>query len=151
MQIMSTTPRKQSVKLIETMWFTMIYVQIKRFCLTFHAKIARIISGGVMNLYKLNVKKGKLNMNKTEYVAAVAEAAGMTKAQAAIAVDACLAVITKSLKKGEAVQLTGFGTFDVVKKAARTGRNPRTGKEIKIPASKAPKFKAGAVLKKAVK
>ena len=79
-----------------------------------------------MNLYKLNVKKGKLNMNKTEYVAAVAEAAGMTKAQATIAVD-------------------------VVKKAARTGRNPRTGKEIKIAATKAPKFKAGAVLKNAVK
>lgn len=89
-------------------------------------------------------------MNKTEYVAAVAEAAGMTKAQAAIAVDACLAVITNSLKKGEVVQLTGFGTFEVTKRAARTGRNPATGKEIKIKASKAPKFKAGAVLKKAV-
>lgn len=90
-------------------------------------------------------------MNKTEYVAAVAEAAGMTKAQAALAVDAALAVITNSLKKGEAVQLTGFGTFEVAKRAARTGRNPATGKEIKIKASKAPKFKAGAVLKKAVK
>ena len=104
-----------------------------------------------MNLYKLNVKKGKLNMNKTEYVAAVAEASGMTKAQAALAVDAALAVITNSLKKGEAVQLTGFGTFEVAKRAARKGRNPATGKEIKIPASKAPKFKAGAVLKKTVK
>ena len=90
-------------------------------------------------------------MNKTEYVAAVAEASGMTKAQAAIAVDASIAVITKALKKGEAVQITGFGTFDVVKRAARTGRNPATGKEIKIKASKAPKFKAGALLKKAVK
>ena len=66
MLIMSTTPPKLSVKLIETMWFTMIYVQIKRFCFTFLAKMARIISGGVMNLYKLNVKKGKLNMNKSE-------------------------------------------------------------------------------------
>lgn len=150
MQIMSTIPRKQSVKLIETMWFTMIYVQIKRFCLTFPRKMARIIGIGVMNLCNLNIKKGKLNMNKTEYVAAVAEAAGMTKAQAAIAVDACLAVITNSLKKGEVVQLTGFGTFEVTKRAARTGRNPATGKEIKIKASKAPKFKAGAVLKKAV-
>lgn len=90
-------------------------------------------------------------MNKTEYVVAVAEASGMTKTQAALAVDACIAVITNALKKGEAVQLTGFGIFDVVKKAARTGRNPRTGKEIKIQASKAPKFKAGAVLKNAVK
>lgn len=90
-------------------------------------------------------------MNKTEYVAAVAEAAGMTKAQAAIAVDASIAVITKALKKGEPVQITGFGTFEVAKRAARTGRDPATGKEIKIKASKAPKFKAGAVLKKAVK
>lgn len=128
-----------------------IYAIINKFCLTFLAKMALIISGGVMNLYKLNVKKGKLNMNKTEYVAAVAEAAGMTKAQAAIAVDVCLAVITKSLKKGEAVQITGFGTFEVAKRAARTGRNPATGKTIKIAASKAPKFKAGAVLKNAVK
>ena len=90
-------------------------------------------------------------MNKTEYVAAVAEASGMTKTQAALAVDACIAVVTKALKKGEAVQITGFGTFDVAKRAARKGRNPRTGKEIKIAASKAPRFKAGAVLKKAVK
>ena len=129
----------------------MIYVQIKRFCLTFPRKRARIISVGVMNLYKLNVKKGKLNMNKTESVAAVAEAAGMTKAQATIAVDACLAVITKSLKKGEAVQLTGFGTFDVVKKAARTGRNPQTGKEIKIAAKTVPAFSAGKKFKELVK
>lgn len=90
-------------------------------------------------------------MNKTEYVAAVAEASGMTKTQAALAVDACIAVVTNTLKKGEAVQLTGFGTFDIVKKAARTGLNPRTGKEIKISASNAPKFKAGAILKNAVK
>lgn len=90
-------------------------------------------------------------MNKTEYVAAVAEASGMTKGQAALAVDACIAVVTKALKKGETVQLTGFGAFETVKRAARTGRNPATGKEIKIKASKAPKFKAGAVLKKAVK
>ena len=75
----------------------------------------------------------------------------MTKTQAALAVDACIAVVTNALKKGESVQLTGFGIFDVVNKAARTGRNPRTGKEIKIAASKAPKFKAGAVLKNAVK
>ena len=60
----------------------MIYVQIKRFCLTFLAKMARIISGGVMNLYKLNVKKGKLNMNKTEFVEAVAKEAKASKASA---------------------------------------------------------------------
>lgn len=151
MQIMSMTPRKLSVKLIETMWFTMIYVQIKRFCLTFLAKMARIISRGVMNLYKLNVKKGKLNMNKTEFVEAVAKEAKASKAAANELVNAVVAVVTKALKKGESVQITGFGTFEVAKRAARKGRNPATGKEIKIPASKAPKFKAGAVLKKAVK
>lgn len=66
-------------------------------------------------------------------------------------VNAVVAVVTKALKKGESVQITGFGTFEVAKRAARKGRNPATGKEIKIPASKAPKFKAGAVLKKSCK
>ncbi len=90
-------------------------------------------------------------MNKTEYVDAVAEAAGITKAEAAKVVAASLEVITNALKKGNSVQLTGFGTFEVSKRAARTGRNPATGKEIKIAASKAPKFKAGKALKDAVK
>ena len=90
-------------------------------------------------------------MNKTEFVEAIAKTAGLTKADAGRAVEAGLEVITKALKKGDAVQITGFGTFAVAKRAARKGRNPATGKEIKIAASKAPKFKAGAVLKKAVK
>ena len=90
-------------------------------------------------------------MNKTEFIEAVAKEAGATKAAATQVVNAALAVVSKSLKKGNAIQITGFGTFDVVKRAARKGRNPATGKEIKIAASKAPKFKAGAVLKKAVK
>ena len=90
-------------------------------------------------------------MNKTEFVEAIAKTAGLTKADAARAVEAVIEVVTKALKKGEAVQITGFGTFAVAKRAARKGRNPATGKEIKIAASKAPKFKAGAVLKKAVK
>ena len=90
-------------------------------------------------------------MNKTEYVEAVAKAANITKAEAAKVVAASIEVITKSLKKGNSVQLTGFGTFEVVKRAARKGRNPATGKEIKIAASKAPKFKAGKVLKDSVK
>lgn len=77
-------------------------------------------------------------MNKTEYVAAVAKASGMTKAQAALAVDACIAVVTKALKKGEAVQLTGFGTFETVKRAAHTGRNPATGSDY-IPKTKSNK------------
>ena len=90
-------------------------------------------------------------MNKTEFVEAIAKTAGLTKADAARAVEAAIEVVTKALKKGETVQITGFGTFSVAKRAARKGRNPATGKEIKIAASKAPKFKAGAVLKKAVK
>ncbi len=90
-------------------------------------------------------------MNKTEFVEAVAKEAKATKAAANEVVNAAIAVITKALKKGDSVQLTGFGTFAVAKRAARKGRNPATGKEIKIAASKAPKFKAGAVLKKAVK
>ena len=90
-------------------------------------------------------------MNKTEFVEAIAKTAGLTKADAARFVEAAIEVVTKTLKKGDAVQITGFGTFAVAKRAARKGRNPATGKEIKIAASKAPKFKAGAVLKKAVK
>ena len=84
-------------------------------------------------------------MNKTEFVEAIAKTAGLTKADAARAVEAVVEVVTKALKKGEAVQITGFGTFAVAKRAARKGRNPATGKEIKIAASKAPKFKAGAI------
>ena len=90
-------------------------------------------------------------MNKTEFVEAVAKESKASKVAAAQVVNAVITVITKALKKGDAVQLTGFGTFAVAKRAARKGRNPATGKEIKIAASKAPKFKAGAVLKKAVK
>ena len=128
-----------------------IYARNNRFYLTFLWKMAQIISGGVMSLCKLNVKKGKLNMNKTEFVEAIAKTAGLTKADAGRAVEAAIEVVTKALKKGDAVQITGFGTFGVAKRAARNGRNPATGKAIKIPATKAPKFKAGAVLKKAVK
>ena len=90
-------------------------------------------------------------MNKTEFVANVAKTAGTTKAEVSKVLAAGIAVITKALKKGETVQIIGFGTYSVAKRAARKGRNPATGKEIKIAASKAPKFKAGALLKKAVK
>ncbi len=90
-------------------------------------------------------------MNKTEFVDAVAKEAKAQKTAAAQVVNAVITVIERALKKGDTVQLTGFGTFSVAKRAARKGRNPATGKEIKIAASKAPKFKAGAVLKKAVK
>lgn len=89
-------------------------------------------------------------MNKNDLVAAVADSAGLTKADAAKAVDSVLDNITSSLKKGKEVRLVGFGTFSVAKRAASEGRNPRTGEKIKIPASKRPKFTAGKALKDAV-
>ena len=88
-------------------------------------------------------------MNKTELINAVA-AAGLTKKDAGIAVDAVLASIGDTLAKGESVALLGFGTFSVKERAAREGRNPRTGAEIKIKASTVPQFKAGKALKDAV-
>ena len=90
-------------------------------------------------------------MNKAELIAAVADKGGFTKKDAEKAVNTTMDVITKALKKGEKVQLIGFGTFEVRKRKARTGRNPRKpGEVIKIPASKAPVFKAGKALKDAV-
>jgi DNA-binding protein HU-beta len=89
-------------------------------------------------------------MNKAELVDVVAKKASMTKADAQRAVEACLEGIKATLKKGGEVRLVGFGTFSVAKRAATTGRNPRTGEKIKIPASKQPKFRAGKELKKAV-
>lgn len=90
-------------------------------------------------------------MNKSEYIDAIAKMTGYSKAQTADFVNASINVTTKTLKKGEPVQITGFGTWSVAKRAARTGRNPATGKTLKIAACKSPKFKAGALLKKAVK
>ncbi|WP_460832478.1 HU family DNA-binding protein [Lysobacter humi (ex Lee et al. 2017)] len=93
---------------------------------------------------------GALRMNKAEFVAAVADAAELSRTEAANAVDAMVSVITKTLKKGDTVTLVGFGTFQVRKRAARQGRNPKTGETIKIKASKNPSFKAGKALKDAV-
>ena len=89
-------------------------------------------------------------MNKTELVAAVAEAAGLSKKDAENALKAFVNVVTDELKKGEKVQLVGFGTFEVSERAAREGRNPQTGETMNIAACKAPKFKAGKALKDAV-
>ena len=86
-------------------------------------------------------------MNKAELIAAIAAKTGATKKNAEEAVNAFVDVITETLQKGEKVQLVGFGSFEVIKRAARKGRNPQTKEEIKIPASKAPKFKAGKALK----
>ena len=86
-------------------------------------------------------------MNKAELVAAVAEKAEISKRDAEAAVKAFTDVIAEELKKGEKIQLVGFGTFEVSERAERIGRKPQTKEEIKIPASKAPKFKAGKALK----
>ena len=89
-------------------------------------------------------------MNKAELIDAVAESAELSKADAGRAIDAMVSAVTKAMKKGESVTLVGFGTFEVRKRGARTGRNPRTGETIKIKASKNPAFKAGKALKDAV-
>jgi DNA-binding protein HU-beta len=86
-------------------------------------------------------------MNKAELVAAMAEASGLSKKDAEKALKAFTDVVSDELKKGEKVQLVGFGTFEVSERAERDGRNPQSGEPMKIPASKAPKFKAGKGLK----
>ena len=90
-------------------------------------------------------------MTKTELVAAVAAKAELSKKDAEAAVKAVIDSVTEALADGDKVALVGFGTFEVKTRAARTGKNPRTGEAISIPASKVPSFKAGAALKNAVK
>ena len=86
-------------------------------------------------------------MNKTELVAAVAEPAGLSRKDAEAAVKAFTDVVADALKNGDKIQLVGFGTFEVSERAAREGRNPKTGESMKIEACKTPKFKAGKALK----
>ncbi|MCI6795408.1 MAG: HU family DNA-binding protein [Lachnospiraceae bacterium] len=86
-------------------------------------------------------------MNKTELVAEIAEKAGLSKKDSEAAVKAFIDAVSESLKKGDKVQLVGFGTFEVSERPARTGRNPQTGETIEIAASRTPKFKAGKALK----
>ena len=86
-------------------------------------------------------------MNKSELVAAMAEKAGLQKKDAEKALAAFTEVVAEGLKNGDKIQLVGFGTFEVSERAERVGRNPQTGAEMKIPASKSPKFKAGQALK----
>lgn len=90
-------------------------------------------------------------MNKQDLINAVAKETGATKVEAASHINSLIDVITDSLSKGDEVQIMGFGTFSVSDRAARTGRNPKTGETLQIAASKAPKFTAGANLKKACK
>lgn len=89
-------------------------------------------------------------MNKSETVSAVAEQSGMTKKDTEAVINALVEVITKSLAKGEEVRFIGFGTFAVKERAARRGRNPRTGEGIAIPATKQPVFRCGKLLRSAV-
>ncbi len=94
-------------------------------------------------------------MNKSDLVDALADRTGMTKADSSRAVDALFdtdgGIIVRTLKKGDRVQITGFGTFEAKKRKARTGRNPRTGESIKIAATKTPSFRAGKGLKDGIK
>ncbi len=90
-------------------------------------------------------------MTKADLIDKIASGAGLSKSDAGKALDAALDAIKKSLKKGQKVTLVGFGTFSIAKRKARKGRNPRTGEEIKIAASKTPKFTPGKMLKQAVK
>jgi DNA-binding protein HU-beta len=89
-------------------------------------------------------------MNKSQLIDAVASDSGLTKTDSARAVESLLHAVTKTLKKGDEVNITGFGKFSVIQRAARQGVNPRTGERVKIKASKAPKFSAGASLKQSV-
>lgn len=89
-------------------------------------------------------------MNKTQLVDAIAADSGLSKTDSARALDSLVGTVSKTLKKGDEVVITGFGKFSVIKRAARQGVNPRTGERVKIKASKAPKFTAGAGLKQAV-
>lgn len=93
--------------------------------------------------------EGRL-MNKGDLIDVVADKAGLSKADATRAIDEVVKAVTRALKKGDQVSLVGFGTFSVKKRAARQGRNPRTGETIQIKASKVPGFKAGKALKDAV-
>jgi DNA-binding protein HU-beta len=101
-----------------------------------------------INKGKTTLKERK--MTKAELIDAIAEKAGLTKADAAKALAATLGSVTDALRAGEKVALIGFGTFSVSQRAARTGKNPQTGQALAIPASKAAKFKAGQQLKDAV-
>ena len=94
--------------------------------------------------------RGFKEMNKTEFITALAEKTGMKKTEAEKAVKGFTELIAGTLRDGEKVSLVGFGTLEVLEREAREGRNPRTGKTMTIPASKAPKFKAGRGLKEAV-
>lgn len=101
--------------------------------------------------YTRSIILGGTLMNRTELIASIAEKSGITKKDAEAVLTATIDSITEALKKGDKVQLVGFGSFEVRERAARKGRNPSSGAEITIPAAKTPAFKAGKALKDAVK
>jgi len=107
------------------------------------------IENKLIELMNKLIRRGYL-MNKAELIASMAEKCELTKKDTEKALKAFMDSVQESLEKGEKVQLVGFGTFEVKQRAARVGRNPRTKEEIKIPASKAPIFKAGKDLKESV-
>ena len=103
------------------------------------------------NVNTITNNKIKKNMNKQELVDAMAESTGSTKADAKKALDAFIEAVSGALKKGDRISLVGFGSYSVAERSAREGRNPQTGKEIQIKASKRVKFSAGKALKDSVK
>ena len=103
----------------------------------------------IRNQYRIYFQGG-IKMNKTEFIAAIAEEAGLSKTDAAKAVKAFTDVVVEEMKKGEKIQLVGFGTFEVSKRPERQGINPATKEKITIAAANVPKFKAGAALKNAL-
>jgi DNA-binding protein HU-beta len=108
----------------------------------------------IFNFYhrtKTPFHNGGQEMNKAELVEKVAQETGLTKAQIEKTLDACIDTVKKTVKKGDEVKLVGFGTFTKAKRKARTGRNPQTGKTIKIPAAWYPKFRPGAEFKTMVR
>ena len=107
------------------------------------------LSDYIIKIFKI-IQRRTLSMNKAELVAAIAEKTELSKKDSEKALKAFVDVVTEELKKGEKIQLVGFGTFEVSERAAREGRNPQTGETMTIAASKAPKFKAGKALKDAI-
>jgi DNA-binding protein HU-beta len=110
-----------------------------------------LAQGGALRFIQTDPDRRGTQVNKAELIEHMAKNADLNKAQAGRALDALVDAVRRTLKKGDSVSLIGFGTFAVTKRAARTGRNPRTGDAIKIKAAKIPKFRPGKGLKDAIK
>jgi len=128
------------------------YKDIKKICKTYLASTSKHLQKALNQaIIRQNQKfQGGIFMNKNELVSKIAEKSGLTKKDSEKALDAFVGSVAEALQKGDKVQLVGFGTFEIRDRAERKGRNPQTGEEITIPATKAPAFKAGAELKKVV-